>query len=438
MGDPSMHSQTLHRARTVALELEEKHKKSRTLYGPVEHLSELLQHMNDISEFVHLYWEVMESTYRVLHGPTFWARYRSFWEDPSNTSEAFIAIVLLVVASVRCISLKRPTSYRGVSSANRDEAMRSITACENWLLRQKRRNMTIELVQVRVLLYIAKRANLVHVKRSWEEASSLLNFAIGIGLHQDPLLLEQPRGRCMHVPGPRTSGLEKEMRKRIWATISELELQAAFERGISSSSNALFSHCGVPSNLDDETWKEDTEQLAPSKPSAFYTSTSFLSLSARSFALRVAMNRAINDPMVQMSYDEALHYHNRTAEELDALPRWVDIHRRSEMGVSRPSPSKLPAFLLDIQLRQYLLLLHLPFAQQADSNLRYSYSRMVCLNTANTIIEHHSKLAANGNYRLMISRDDVFRSALAMCHNLISWKAVQGKFFCNSNDIWVL
>src|ERR1700712_5745229 len=193
MGDPIMHSQSLQRARTVALDFEGKHKKKRALRRPVQHLSELVHDMDEIAEFVQLYWEVMEKTYRVLHGPTFWAKYRSFWEDPSNCSEAFIAIILLVVASVRCMSLKRSTSYRGLSSVNRDEAMRSISACEGWLLRQSRKNLPIELVQIRVLLNIAKRANSIHMKRAWEESSSLLNFALGIGLHQDPLLLEQPR-----------------------------------------------------------------------------------------------------------------------------------------------------------------------------------------------------------------------------------------------------
>jgi hypothetical protein len=433
MGDPAMHSESLQQARTVALDIEEKYKRTRALQRPIQHLSELLLDMNEITEFVQLYWQVMETTYRILHGPTFWARYRTFWDEPSKASEAFIAIVLLIVATVRCMNLRKPTTYCGLSSLNRDEAMRSISVCEDWLLRQSRKNLSIELVQIRVLLLVAKRANSVHVKRSWEEASSVLNIALGIGLHQDPLLLEAPRGRCVHFPGSRTSGYEKEMRRRLWATISELELQAAFDRGISSSANALSAHCVVPSNVGDEDLTSDSEHLAPPKPSDMYTSGSFLSLSARSFRLRAAMNRAINDSMIQMSYDEVLHYHNRTSEELDALPKWVDDQRRNESGISASSPPTLPAFLLDIQLRQYLLLLHLPFAQQADSNLRYSYSRMVCLNTANTIIEHHSKLAKSGNYSLIISRDDVFRSSLAMCHNLISWKAVHGELLAIVN-----
>jgi hypothetical protein len=427
MGDPTMRSQTLYRVRTMAKELKERHKKEKKLATsrPIQNLSELLLDKNEMTQLIQFYWNVMESTYRVLHGPTFWSKYRIFCEQPSNTSEDFIAILLLIVACTRCIYTKQQTSYRGLTSVNRDEAITSILACEDWISRQSRKYTSIELVQIRVLLYIAKRMNSYHAKRSWEEAASLLNFALGIGLHRDPMLLEKAIGACSNSDIKKmTSAHEKEMRRRIWATIIELELQAAFDRGFPSSINSLSADCGTPSNIGDEELEEISKQLPFSKTPEFYTANSFLRISSRSFALRSEMNRIINDPKIHLSYDGLLHYHSRTMEELEKMPRWVDTHRRND---NASSVSALPALLLDIQLRQYLLLLHLPYAQHADSKSRYSYSRMVCLNAANTILEHHSKLVASGNFTLNLLRHDVFRSALAMCHSVILWKSVQSK-----------
>jgi len=76
-------------------------------------------------------------------------------------------------------------------------------------------------------------------------------------------------------------------------------------------------------------------------------------------------------------------------------------------------------------LRQFILSLHLPYAQRVGTDWRYSYSRMVCIDTAYTILEHHWKLGSNGNYTLNFLREDVFRAGLALCHSAISGKAVQ-------------
>lgn len=422
-----MRSQSLHRMRSIAIELKANYKAMKVLATsiPYQRLSELLQDRDELAHFVQLYWDVMENTHRVLHGPTFWQKYQVFCEQPSNTDEAFVAILLLMVASVRCMYSKRPTSYRGLSSVEREMSVTSITACELWLFRQSRKHSSIELVQIRILLYIAKRANSFHKKRSWEEAVSLKSFGLRIGLHRDPKLLEKALGGCHVVQNPLTSELEKEMRRRLWATITEIELQAAFDAGFPSALSSLRTDCGVTSNINDEDIQETSTPLPSVESLDFYTSSSFLCISSHSFMLRSVMNQLINDTRSKMSYKSTQHYHARVMTELENMPLWIDAHRRSD---NASSPAALPALLLDIQLRQFLLLLHLPFAQQADHISRYGYSRMVCLNTANTILGYHSKLAASGNCNLLFLREDVFRSAMAMCHSIIAWRSIQSKY----------
>jgi hypothetical protein len=425
MDDPTIRSKSLHRVRALANTLNQKRKEEKNLAAtrPPRKLLDLLPPTNEIAQTLQLYWSSMEYTYRVLHAPTFWVKYRAFSKDPSSASEAFAATLLLIVASVRCLGPTRETSYRGLSSVGRDEAMASIKACEGWLLGQSRKQLPMELLQIRVLLYVAKRANGLHVKRGWEEATALVTFAVGMGLHRNASLLYKGcRGEGAGA-NLQTSQYEKEMRRRIWTTIIELELQAAFDRGMFTMS-LLSTDCGAPSNIDDADLVESSEELAPSKSVESFTPCSFLSLSGRSFSLRSAISQAINDPHKQISYDEMLSYHNMIMEDLDTMPPWVRSNRRTN---TTTTPATMPALLLDIQLRQYLIILHLPFARHADVDPRYRFSRTVCLNAANTILEFHSKLIATGNYTLNLLREDVFRSALAMCHSIMSWNATQGQ-----------
>jgi hypothetical protein len=427
MGDPTMHSRSLHRVQKIARKLNEKWKEEAALIAakPVLNLADLLGGQNDTTLSISLYWSVMENTYRVLHGPTFWAKYRPFWTDRSSVSEAFIAIILLVVASVKCLSPNQPMTHVGLSSTGREEAKTIVKACEQWINRQSKKDTCIEHVQIRVLLYIAKRINCIHDARGWEEATALTTMGIQMGLHRDTNLIEKGCHGCTFTLNQGTSEYEKEMRRRLWATIRELELQAAFDRGVFSSSNALASDCGAASNIGDDDFGELSDQVLSLNSGEAYTSGSFLALSNRSFLLRAEVNRIINDPKINLSYDEMLQYHARMMEELETMPSWVDANRNTN---NVPSSSTLPALLLDIQLRQYLLLLHLPFAQLADENSRYCYSRMVCLNGANNILDYHSKLAASGNYVLNLLRGDVFRSALVVCHSVISWNSSHGNY----------
>jgi hypothetical protein len=427
MGDPTMHSRSLHRVRKIARKFNEKWKEEASLAAakPLNSLSDLLGGQNDTTMSISLYWSIMENTYRVLHGPMFWAKYHPFWANPSSAGESFVAIILLVVACVKCLSPNQPMTHVGLSSTGREEAKTIIQACENWIARQSRKKSSIEHLQIRVLLYIAKRINSIHTKRSWEEATSLMTLAIQLGLHRDTNLLDKGIHGCTLGLNQETSADEKEMRRRLWATIKELELQAAFDRGVFSSSNTLAADCGAASNIGDEEFGELSGQVVSLNSGEDYTSGSFLALSSRSFALRSEVNQIINDPKINLSYDEMLQYHVRIMEELDTMPSWVDANRNN---TNAASSSTLPALLLDIQLRQYLLLLHLPFAQLADENSRFTYSRMVCLNGANNILDYHSKLAASGNYVLNLLRGDVFRSALVVCHSVISWNSSQGRY----------
>jgi hypothetical protein len=135
------------------------------------------------------------------------------------------------------------------------------------------------------------------------------------------------------------------------------------------------------------------------------------------------MNQMIHDPEMHISYDELLYQHNKTLEELETMPVWADEYQFDD---DESSSSLLPTVLWDIRLRQYLLVLHLPFAQRVDTNPRYCYSRVVCLSTANTILDRHSKPSLSGNYSLNLLREDVFQSTLAMCRSIISWSVLQG------------
>ena len=372
-------------------------------------LFDLLPGRDTADRLVRLYFSTFETTYRILHAPTFWKEYQSFWEDPQKGRLEFAAILLLTIASVHCISTKEPWTFLAENSPARESALLWIKVCEIWLQYQSEKHLVLASFQIRCLLLLAKQTNVLKTKRAWTSAGTLLRFAMSAGLHRDPSLLNG-----------KISVFDQEMRRRLWASMVELELQASFDRGMPSLSTGLSCDCAPPLNINDEDIDESSKELPKPKPSQEYTASSYLQISQTSLSLRVSLNSLLNDSGSNIQYQDMLLYDEKILQCLEAIPCWPDREGLQSSALTRA--------LLDIQLRQYLVLLHSPFARQAGSHSRYELSRMVCCNTSKIILDQHSNLTASGNFALCSLRIDVFRAILQICHNNFISTVIRSSF----------
>ena len=284
-----------------------------------------------------------------------------------------------------------------------------IEACDVWLELQSQKHLNLANFQVRCLLLLSKQMIMMKEKRAWTSAATLLSFSMSAGLHRDPSLLSG-----------RISTFDQEMRRRLWGTIVELEIEASIDRGVRPFSADLPFDCPSPSNLDDSEFGVASEQLPKEKPSLNFTATSFMCKLHKSRQYRTALISLINNPKSNLQYDEVMYHEGKLLQMIKELSRWEDVD-----GL-RSADSRTPWVLLDIQLRQLLLLLHGPWARQTESNPRYSYSRMVCINAAKSILDQYSSLTRSGNYALLVFRNDVVRAALSICHNFSISRVIRG------------
>jgi hypothetical protein len=281
-----------------------------------------------------------------------------------------------------------------------------------WLQRQSQKHVYLAIWQIRCLLLLAKMANTVKKKRTWTSAGNLMRQAMSAGFHRDPSLL-----------GTKVSVFDQEMRRRLWATMVELELQASIDRGMPSASAGFSSDVAPVLNVNDEDFEEGSQRAPIQKPWEEYTATSFLHMSRSSLSLRVSLNSLLNELSSHAQYEDVLMYDEKIMQKLQDIPASPD----SEAIQEGPRLPDLPRTLLDVQLRQFLILLHSPFARQAQSNSRFSLSKMVCFNAAGSILEQYSKLVTSGNHTLLLFRNDVFRAALSTCHNILVSTSIQSK-----------
>lgn len=182
----------------------------------------------------------------------------------------------------------------------------------------------------------------------------------------------------------------------------ELEMQSSLESGLQSSLVALYWDTPAPANLPDDAFSGDSPELPASRPVDHFTSASYLTVSRQSISLRLHLMQMLNDPSEDIPYSEVLHYDAQIHELLSSLPKWDDPR------------ASLPNALLQVQLRQYLLILHRPYACLAPTNNRYIYSFTSCIDTAGSIVTMHEELVSKGVLVLNNMRNDIVRVGLIL------------------------
>ena len=186
----------------------------------VRHLRSLLPSSITIDLLVKKYLETFETTYRVLHVPTFWNDYQRFCDSPSDSNSDMEALILAVLACVLCTSTHDNTKYNPNGSIFRSKAIVWIKACETWLKRQSNKHKTMVTIQVRTLRILALMTTCMKTKEIYQETQAHMAFMRASGFHRDPSILSS---RC--------SVFEGEMRRRLWATAVELEVQTSIDKG---------------------------------------------------------------------------------------------------------------------------------------------------------------------------------------------------------------
>ncbi|KAG7127597.1 Transcription factor asR3 like protein [Verticillium longisporum] len=351
---------------------------------------------------VEVYLSQFEQVHRIVHIPTFRREYARFWENAADGSRyaALTAMLLAMIAISNCIHTHDRPRFTGMLSNAHNTAHKWIEVVERWQARQSMKHRRLIHYQIACLLYLGKRINTVKKKRFWTNSGALIQDGISVGLHRDP----------GHMGG-RISLYNQEMRRRIWATVQEFDIQASFDHGLPTLLSQLHYDVSAPRNLDDEDFDEETTQLPPSKPAKDYTYSSYQNLARQSLPLRMELSRLLCGPPGDLDYEQVIRFTNDITREIDSLPSWETDGSNSQNG-KRPL---LAYTLLHIQLRQYIIPLHQRFIKLRKSNPKYQYSEIIYYNAARDIVLLHDKLYDQGVRCLNFLREDALTTAVNLC-----------------------
>lgn len=361
-----------------------------------EALKLLLPPKDDSDQLIEIYLENYGNLYNVLHLPSFWIEYQEMWNEGVQSAKShFVALLLAIMAAGQCLTTTSPWLYRANSSTAREKAVSWISSVDDWLVSQSQKHVAAVDFQLRVVLLVAKNVTARKFKRTWTECGNVLRFCMAAGLHRTPELIRKP-----------TSILDKELRKRVWAAVVELELQASFDRGMISAPWTLQSDCPGPVHVHDDDIDPETQHLPALRRFNDFTPTSFLCLASDSHQLRATLNTYLNNIRQPVSFEETKRYTDEIEYHLQNIPDWPEA----------PSAALVPKAMLDLNLRQYMLVLHDRQIRTAETKAERDFSRMILIETATKIVQAHKSLTEKGCYALELLCYDQLRAGISLCH----------------------
>lgn len=230
---------------------------------------------------------------------------------------------------------------------------------------------------------------------------------------------------------PNVSVFEGEMRRRLWAMISQYDLMLCTKAGIPKSTR--YSDCDVspPSNLYPWELYEEMTQLPPSRPLTEDTPMSYI---VTKYQLMRAYGRVIEFLHIvdRQPYSEVLKLDILLTQQGDMIPSYLQVRPLDGMQNDRPS-RVMERYLLMLLYNKVICLLHRKYwnerTQDAPNECAFHYSRKTCVSSAMVLLEQQSAmhqasqpggvLAAMKWYHFPVANHDFLLAAMILSLDLM-------------------
>ncbi|GLB08974.1 hypothetical protein AtubIFM57258_004883 [Aspergillus tubingensis] len=333
-----------------------------------------------VDELISLYCTYIESTHRIFHIPSFLKQLEAFWpqrDQPDQVSPIFVVQLLLVLSCAWNLADFQTLQMKNDGHLQCYTAIEWVMHAEKWIENAHIKRPELTSLRLNTLLIIALNIHGMKRSQAWLATGTLVKQAMMAGYHRDPTRYS------------RISVFNMEMRRRIWTTILELDLQVSLERGMPPSVQEADYDTAPALNINDDEIHEDSTELPAAKPLGVMTDCSFQAVLAQSLSLRLKACALMHAPHISCRYEEILHYDFELNRHLSKIPTWptsdVDDFQTAHRGI-------LIRAMLENKIGHSLLSIHTPFAIEAPKDSLFTPSARARLEVASMILSTQRRL----------------------------------------------
>ena len=158
----------------------------------------------------------------------------------------------------------------------------------------EKKRLCISGLQIHCLLILARQAHGIVGDLAWVSIGTLIRSGLNMGLHRDPKVF------------PKMSQMQGEIRKRLWASILEINLQLSLDMGLNPLISGDDYDTGPPGNFDDADLDDSSRDVVFSKPKQEFTQSTLQNILWESLILRMRVCKLINDFRGEPTYETVL------------------------------------------------------------------------------------------------------------------------------------
>ncbi|KAK8125184.1 uncharacterized protein PG998_000943 [Apiospora kogelbergensis] len=195
----------------------------------------------------------------IVHSKEFLVMYKRLWNDPSSVPITWISILF----SVFCVA----TRLQNALESHRDQFLKekgkiSSEASSNYREKAVQALMLGQytkggpyVIEALLVYFTAEHLTSIDAQiESWLILSVTVNIAMRQGYHRDP----------RHFP--QLSAYEGEMRRRVWATLYQIDLSISVQLGLPKLIRDNVSDTQLPGNYAENDFDSSTTQLPVPRP----------------------------------------------------------------------------------------------------------------------------------------------------------------------------
>ncbi|KAG0154163.1 hypothetical protein PDIDSM_1543 [Penicillium digitatum] len=333
-----------------------------------------------VDELVRLYITHIEFTHRILHVPSFLRELDQFWamlDSPASTSAAFAVQLLLVLACAWNLADLASLQAKSAGELKCQSAVEWTLHAGKWIENLHTKRPEINSLRLSILLILAHNSHGMKRSQAWLATSTLVKQAMMAGYHRDPSRYT------------RISVFNKEMRRRIWITIVEMDLQIALDRGMPPSVQTFDYDVAPGLNIFDDEIHENSTEAPESRPLSEVTDSSFQSILCCSLPLRLQACSLMHSPRISCRYEDIQRLDGELNRHLSRIPAWTTAETNDIVTQHKVILWK---GLIETKLCQSLLSVHTPFAIEARRESLFAPSARTRMDAATRILSSQRRL----------------------------------------------
>jgi hypothetical protein len=353
----------------------------------------------------------------IIHAPTYQEEYKQYWKDPKRASASWLGLTFAILSLAESFGLREadPGTAAAKVCLARVEKLHSLSAAAAVLADfTTPKKYTLECL----IFYMTGLRSNDGFMKVWLMLGLILRLSLRMGYHRDPKFY------------PNISAFDGEMRRRVWTTVSMIDILISFQLGLPSMVRTITTDTEPPRNLLDRDFNPSSKVLPPGRSTDELTPASYARTKVgivRIFAQAAELGHST----VPAKHEEVMKLDNELEIASKNMPSLLKMPEMSELVTDAPEQlmCRINLALLILKTRIILhrnfMLMSIEQLSEAEQQRGVGTSTLICAESALSVLclQHsiHAESQPGGKlytvkwYMGSISTHDFLLAAMVIC-----------------------